>query len=200
MVEIKFLSNIPIFSSLRPEDLEKLAGLWKPVTKNEKQVIFKKGDPGQSMYLIRDGKIAISVWNEDNEEVILSVLHEGDFFGELALFEGSPRTASAKVVEKADLLEMTRDDFISFLRDRPEVAITMIGVIGQRLRATNQMMERRTTRNVNEEIEQRMNLGDRIADRIAQVGGSWTFIILFFVVLLSWMTLNTIEFFFKPFD
>ena len=200
MVDVHFLSGIPMFSSLSQEDMQRLATLWQPVTKHENQIVFKKGDPGNSMYLIRGGKVTVSVWTEDNEELLLSVLHEGDFFGELSLLDGQARTATVKVIEKAELLEMKRDDFLNFLRSKPEVAITMINVIGQRLRATNQLMELRTTRNVNEEIEQRLSFADRISDKLAQHGGSWGFIMTFAVVLFGWVTLNTIELVFRPFD
>ena len=73
-VDIDFLSRTSIFSSLRIEDLTDLAYLWKPVVREAGQVIFKKGDLPQSMYLIREGKVAISVWTEEQQEVVLSLL------------------------------------------------------------------------------------------------------------------------------
>ena len=92
-IEVDFLSRVPIFSSMSREDLIKLAGLWKPTVRSAGQAIFQKGDPPRAMYVIREGKVAISVWTTENLELVLSVLGKGDFFGELALLDGSLRTA-----------------------------------------------------------------------------------------------------------
>ncbi len=178
-VDVDFLSRVPIFSSVNREDLTKLAGLWKLTVRPKGQAIFQKGDPPRAMYVIREGKVAISVWTEENLELVLSMLGKGDFFGELALLDGSLRTATAKVVEQADLLEMTQGDFLKFLRGKPEVALSVMAVIAQRLRTTNELIERRTARNVNEEVEQQTRFRDRVADRLAQWGGSWSFIFVF---------------------
>ncbi|HZY09914.1 MAG TPA: DUF1003 domain-containing protein [Bacteroidota bacterium] len=200
MVDVEFFSKIPLFSSLGEETLTDIKSLWKPLRKETGQLIFKKGDPPQAMYLIRGGKVSISVWTEDNQEFQLSLLHDGDFFGELALIDGSPRTASAKAVEQVDLLEMTREDFLDFLRKNPDVAITMMGVIAQRLRDTNELIERRTTRNVNEEIQLYASFADRIADKLARITGSWIFIGTFILIMIGWVVLNTLALVFKPVD
>ena len=199
-VDVDFLSRVPIFSSVSRKDLTKLAGLWKPTVRLKGQAIFQKGDPPRAMYVIREGKVAISVWTEENLELVLSMLGKGDFFGELALLDGSLRTATAKVVEQADLLEMTQGDFLKFLRGKPEVALSVMAVIAQRLRTTNELIERRTARNVNEEVEQQTRFRDRVADRLAQWGGSWSFIFVFLILLATWIIINTIAFVFGPFD
>lgn len=199
-VDVETLSRIPLFSTLQPDDLKSLADLWKSVSRDVGQVIFRKGEPSGAMYVVREGEVAITTWTEDNEEVTLTVLSDGDFFGELGMFDGSPRTASAKVVTKAHLLEMTREDFVSFLLRKPEVCLSLAGVIAQRLRATNELVERRTSRNVNEEIEQSLSFGQRISDKVAQFGGSWGFVGLFIGILLLWVALNTLEAFYHPID
>ena len=200
MVDVDFLVKIPIFSTLNGDDLQTLKKLWKPLTKEAGQLVFKKGDPGKAMYLVRDGEISISVWTSQNQEEVLSILGEGDFFGELALFDGLARTANAKALKKTILLEMTREDFLDFLRTRHDVTITMMTVIAERLRKTNEAMERSATRNVNQEIEFQMHFGDRLSDRLANIIGSWGFIISFFIFLGSWVSLNTIQIFFRPLD
>ncbi|TAK57716.1 MAG: DUF1003 domain-containing protein [Bacteroidetes bacterium] len=95
---------------------------------------------------------------------------------------------------------MTHDDFISFLKIRPSVALTMMEVIADRLRSTNEKMEQMTTRNLNEEIEQRMNVGDRLADVIARIIGSWKFIIIFTGSLVLWVILNSFILIVNPID
>lgn len=200
MVDVEFLTRVAIFSSLAPDDLRELAALWRAASRQDGQMVFRRGDPPDAMYLVRGGKVEISVWTEDNEELVLGVLGEGDFFGELALLDGSPRTATAKVVGPAELLEMSKDDFFAFLRRRPEVAISMMSEIARRLRSSNALIEQRATRNVNQLMEEHFTFGDRLADQIARFGGSWAFLICFGVTLLLWMILNSIEWFWRPFD
>jgi uncharacterized membrane protein len=200
MIENEFILRVPIFASLKPLDLEHLKTLWKPITRNPGQLLFKKGDPGDAMYIVESGQIGITVWTEDNQEKILSTFGEGDFFGELALLDGSPRSAHAKALKKAHLYEMRREDFFHFIQHRPEIAIMMMMIIATRLRAANEMVERSTTKNPNEEIKLHARLGDKIAVRIAKITGSWEFIFIFLSLLTGWIVLNLVGFFGKPLD
>ncbi|MGE5306956.1 MAG: DUF1003 domain-containing protein [Alphaproteobacteria bacterium] len=195
-----FLSQVPIFSALRAEDFAALPVVTNLVARNDGQVIFRQNDAPLAMYVIRSGKIAISVWTEENEEVILSVLHEGDFFGELSLLDNSQRTATAKALGQVELIEICRDDFFTVLRLKPDVGISIMAVMAQRLRTTNELIQRRTARNVNVEIKKQSTLAERVADQIARWGGSWTFVGGFFVVLGIWIALNAFNLFFNPFD
>jgi uncharacterized membrane protein len=174
--------------------------LTNQVVRSDGQIIFRQGDAPLAMYVIRSGKIAISVWTGENEEVILSVLHEGDFFGEISLLDGSRRTATAKAIGQVELIEINCDDFFKLLRLKPDVGISIMAVMAQRLRTTNELIQSRATRNVNIEIEKQSTLAERLADRIARWGGSWTFVGAFFVVLGLWCVLNAYDLFFKPFD
>ncbi|HLX12669.1 MAG TPA: cyclic nucleotide-binding domain-containing protein, partial [Bacteroidota bacterium] len=194
MVDTGFLKNISLFASLEEDDLNRLRQLWKPLKRNAGQLVFKKGDRAHSMFIVKDGEVAITVWTKDNQEAVLTNLASGDFLGELALLDGSPRSASAKAIRETQLLEMTRDDFLEFLRSRPEVTIKMMEIIASRLRATNEMMEHSTTRNVNEEIEQHMTLGDQFAAIFARISGSWPFIFVFIALLAAWVGLNIFGF------
>lgn len=191
MIDREQLRRIPIFSSLNNDELTQLSALWKQRTKDAGQIVFKKGDPPDAMYVIRSGKISINTWTDDNQELFLTMLCDGDFFGELSLLDGSPRTATAKVFERAELLEMQRDVFIEFLHKNPGVCLSMMSVIAQRLRATNVLIEQQTTRNVNDEIEQQMTPGDRLADTLAGLGGSWVFLGSVALVISGWMAINS---------
>ncbi len=200
MTDAEFLSGVSIFSSLADDDVRELAALCRQVAREDQHLVFRQGDPPAAMYLIREGKVEISVWTEDNEELVLAVLGDRDFFGELALFDGSPRTATAKAVGHLELIEIRKDDLFAFLRRNPDASLSMMSEISRRLRAANSLIERRTTRNVNELIEKSYTFGDRLADRIAQFGGSWAFLICFAVTLLLWMAVNSLEAIWHPFD
>ncbi|MCU0452923.1 MAG: DUF1003 domain-containing protein [Bacteroidetes bacterium] len=201
MVSTQFLSKIPIFDRLLPKDLETLVTLWLPRTLQAGDVLVRKGEPGSSMFIIEDGIVEIRVPDQfAKKEVRVSVLHQGDFFGEISLLDGLPRTATAVAMEETQLLEMRRDDFIQFLLQRPSVAVAMLGEIGGRLRKTNELVQSLASKNVNEEIEEQLSVGDRLADKIAEFGGSWKFIISFMLILFGWMAINSVQLAFQPFD
>ncbi|MBI4418985.1 MAG: DUF1003 domain-containing protein [Ignavibacteriales bacterium] len=201
MISQDFLQNIPIFEKLSPADFEVLVKLWKPRKLRKSGVLFRYGETGTSMVVIEEGTIEISVPIEnEKKEMQISVLHEGEFVGELALIDGLPRTATARALESSRVHEMKRDDFVQFLLERPAVAISMMSEMGKRLRATNELVQSLASKNVNEEIEERLTFGERLADKIAEFGGSWTFITGFMLLLGLWMLVNSLQLWFRPFD
>jgi CRP/FNR family cyclic AMP-dependent transcriptional regulator len=200
MVDVDRLNRVPIFSSLDREDIRELAELCRTVHREDQALVFRQGDTPDAMYWVTEGKIVISVWTEDNEELLLATLEEGEFFGELGLLDGSPRTATAKAIGAVELIEIRKDALLDFLRRNPEAALSMMGEIARRLRGANALIEHRASRNVNELMEEKFTVGDRLADRLAQFGGSWAFLICFAVTLLSWMGLNSLESLLHPFD
>jgi uncharacterized membrane protein len=200
MIDTNFLSTISIFSTLSKSDLETLARNFTICEKKENDIIFKKGDPGESIYIIQEGHIQISLTAINGEELILAILHKGDFFGELTMFDQTERTASAIVYDHAILLEMPRAKFIALLKSHPDIAISMLATMGKRLRQTNDIMQKQTTRNVNDEMENELSFGDRVADKFSDLLGSWTFIIWFTILLWVWIILNVYTIFFVPVD
>lgn len=200
MIDTSFLASVEIFSSLTAAHLEHLAENFSVVTKNENDIIFRKGDPGDAIYIIQEGTVKITLKAVNGDELIVTVLHKGDFFGELTLFDQSPRTANAVVYDHATLLVMPRNKFIAFLKVHPDVLIAMLSIVGKRLRESNDFMEQQATRNVNDEMERELTFGERIADRFSELIGSWSFIIWFIVLMTIWIVLNIYTIFFVPVD
>ena len=201
MISQEFLAKIPIFEKLSSADLEVLRALWHPRELKQNEVLFRKGESGSSMYIIEEGTIEISVPAElEKKDIRVSLLSEGEFFGELSLVDGLPRTAKATATSDTRVLEMMRDHFIQFVTGRPTVAISMISEMGKRLRATNDLVTSLASKNVNVEMEEQLSFGDKLSDKVADFVGSWTFVIYFFVALLIWILLNVVEWVFKPFD
>ncbi len=201
MVSAEFLSKIPIFEHLSSADHDMLAGLWHPRELDSGETLFRVGEQGDAMFVVQKGAIEIKVPTQGpKKEITVSVLGEGEFFGELSIVDGLPRTASAVAIEHSHLLEMKRNEFIRFLMERPAVAIAMVSEIGKRLRATNELVQSLASKNVNTEMDERLKFGDRLADRVAEFGGSWSFIVLYGVFIAVWIALNSAQIFFKPFD
>jgi CRP/FNR family transcriptional regulator, cyclic AMP receptor protein len=118
-------------------------------------------------------------------------LGRGDFFGEMALFDGKRRSADALVADHARLAVLSREHFLSFMRSNPNVALEMLTAMANRLRHTDDLLRHTATRNVNVEEEAQLTLADRASDVIAEFGGSWKFITFFIALVAFWMALNT---------
>jgi CRP/FNR family cyclic AMP-dependent transcriptional regulator len=201
MITKNFLSKIPIFRFLPEEDYVSLVSLWKLRTLKAGETLFRKGDPGSAMYVIEEGEIEILLpVGPPVNEMILSTLKEGEFFGELSLFADTPRTASARAVTATKLVEMQRGDFITFVMERPSVSISMLGEMAKRLRLTNELITSLASKNPNDEFEEELSIGDRVADKIAEFGGSWVFIISFVMFMTVWIIINGLQLYIKPFD
>jgi len=185
------LRAVPLFSSL---DSKATAELGQFLTINDypkSATIFRKGDPGDAMYLIDLGKVGISITDADGHVVTLAELGAGDFFGEMAMLDGQGRSANAVALEDSRVAKLTRDDFLQFMKSDPRVTLELLTALTHRLRRTDELLRHRVSRNLNQEEEAQLTFADRAADKIAEFGGSWKFIITFVAVLTCWVILNT---------
>ena len=199
-MNVETLRSVPVFESLDDDAADTICSLLTTEECEAGAHLFKAGDAGDSMYIIDDGKVQISMHSSDGEDLILAVLGPGDFFGEMALIDGKPRSANAKVVEHSRLAVLTRSHFLSFLGTSPNVAVEMLTALTRRLRRTDELLRHLATRNANEEEEAHLTFADRAADVIAEFGGSWKFIIASLFLFVVWMILNTYLLTQKPFD
>ena len=197
---IDTLRQVPLFESLDDEAAKKLCELLETLDCEAQKVLFRAGDAGDAMYLIERGKVRISVQATDGRELTLTELGRGDFFGEMALFEGQPRSANAAVAEEARLAVLSREDFLSFMRSNPNVALEMLTALANRLRHTDELLRHSATRNVNVEEAAQLTLADRSADLIAEFGGSWKFIISAVLFFNLWVLINSWLLADRPFD
>jgi uncharacterized membrane protein len=198
---IDTLRQVPLFESLDDDAAKQLCELLETLDCEAQKVMFRAGDAGDAMYLIERGKVRICVQATDGHEVTLTELGRGDFFGEMALLDGQRRSANAVVAEDARLAVLSREHFLSFIMGgNPNVALEMLTALANRLRHTDELLRHSTTRNVNEEEAAQLTMADRAADKIAEFGGSWKFIIFEIGLFLLWMLLNTWLLFDKVFD
>src|SRR5438552_9186086 len=189
--EAQGLARVPLFKRLEPHELEHLAAEIDQVDYKAGETIFHEHDRGDALYVLEEGAVRIWVTDEDLEEVTLAELKPGAFFGELAVLDRGERSSSATAIVDSHLHRLSSDDFQQFLIEHPDCAIDVICEIGARMRQTNQLVSQRASRNVNVEMERQYTVGERIADRVASFGGSWTFIFLYGGALLLRIAVNT---------
>ena len=188
---LEALRSVPLFASLDDAAARRLRSLLLAHTVKSGDAVFRTGDRGDSLCLIESGRVRISMTDELDKQITLAELAAGDFFGEIALIDGEPRTADAIATEDARIAVLSREDFLSFVRSDADVAMEMISAVSHRLRRTDELLRRRVSRNVNEEEDAQKTFAARMADMIAEFGGSWKFIAVSASFLILWMILNT---------
>jgi CRP/FNR family cyclic AMP-dependent transcriptional regulator len=190
MMTLEALRSVPLFASLDDVAARELRSLLHVEQVERDTALFHHGDTGDAMYLIETGRVRIHVEDSTGHDVTLAELAGGDFFGEMALLDGKPRSADATVIEAARLAILLRDDFLSFVRRNPDVALEMLSAVTVRLRRTDELLRERVSRNPNVEAAARMTVADRMADIFANFAGSWKFFIASIVLIIIWVLLN----------
>jgi uncharacterized membrane protein len=188
---IDMLAYVPLFALLDDEERVALARVLEVARFPKGQAIFRVGDVGGALYLVNVGLVRVFIENIEGAEVILGQYSRGQVFGEISLLDGGPRTSTAIALEEAEVFILNRSHLLEMIAKYPHSAMDLLTVIGARLRATDQLLRRQVTRNVNIEAEERLTLGQRLADRVAAFGGSWPFILVFCAVMILWIVINT---------
>lgn len=132
-----FLKWVPIFAELSDETIEKISILGKTKTYKKEEVILLEHETGSALFVIIKGKVKVSRVSDDGREVILSMLSDSDFFGEMAILDGLARSANVTAIEDSDLFVIQRSDFLDLLYNHPEVSISLLSELTKRLRAAD---------------------------------------------------------------
>src|SRR5574337_326140 len=184
------LEEVTFFQLLDKDERATLAAVLDEANCRKGEVLFRHGDPGDSLYIIRRGQIELFVKDHTGEKIVLTVAGAGDLFGELSLLDNGPRTATAQALDDTDLLVLDRSDLVFFLRQRPDAALDLMTVMGQRLRKADELLRGRVSRNVNEEIEDKRTPIEKAADWIAEFSGSIPFLMLHVGLFTLWLVWN----------
>jgi CRP/FNR family transcriptional regulator, cyclic AMP receptor protein len=186
------LRQVPLFALLDDEETAVLAGQVEIKNFAPRQRIYKMGDPGGKAYVMVSGSVRLTTVDEDHQEVIVDQPAPGEFFGFASMLEQTPHQTTALAQEETVCLEVDRHDISVLLERKPMAGMDMLTVLGRQFHAAQQLVRVRAARNANEIIEEEETFGERIADRVASFGGSWTFIVLFAVVLAGYSSTNII--------
>jgi CRP/FNR family transcriptional regulator, cyclic AMP receptor protein len=136
-----YLKQVPLFTGLAENEIQELMALAKRRMFRSGEVIFHRDDPGQVLYVIKEGKVKICLISPDGQEISLAVLGKGDCFGEFAILDSLPRSADAVAMEKVECYTLQRSDFHNAVMKNPKIAIQIMEVLTKRLRTTDEMIE-----------------------------------------------------------
>ena len=132
------LRRVPLFVELGEAEIARLAEIARDRSYPRNSVILFEDDPGDALYVVVTGLVKVVLIGEDGREVILSVLKEGDFFGEMSLIDDQPRSAHVIAMEDSSLLVLRREDFHKGLREAPGIAVGMLRAMSRRLREADE--------------------------------------------------------------
>jgi CRP/FNR family transcriptional regulator/CRP/FNR family cyclic AMP-dependent transcriptional regulator len=139
--EPHLLQSVPLFASLPGAELRTIAAHVVSRAYRRGEIIFFRGDPGETLYVVQEGRVKISLPGLEGTDITLAVLGPGDFFGEMALLDGLPRSATATAIAPSRLLSLTREQFLAALHEDRHLALTLMRILGRRVRQANEMIE-----------------------------------------------------------
>src|SRR6202795_5103369 len=186
------LRRVPLFALLDDDETAVLAGQVEVKTFTQRQRIWKIGDPGGQAYVLVSGVVRVTTVDEDQQEVLIDQPAEGEFFGFASMLDQTPHQTDSVAWEESVCLEVDRHDIATLLERKPHAGMDMLTVLGRQFHASQQLVRVRASRNPNDVIEEDMSFGERIADAVAGFGGSWTFILTFFTVLVIYTLVNIV--------
>ena len=165
----EIIKQIPIFKTLSDSDLNDLVGSLRLKSLKQGQTLFWKGDEGTALYIIKKGTIKIVLPSTEGDEIIVTMFSEGDFFGEMALLDGEPRSADAVAIEPSEVFVLSRNNFLSFLQSNVNAIKSILSLLSKRLRRTDDMLEDTCFLNISARLAKKLT---ELAESHGQTKGS----------------------------
>jgi uncharacterized membrane protein len=194
------LATIDMFDKLDEDDRIALAQVIDELDVAANHTLFQAGDPGDSLYIVQSGEIELFIKDTAGQKIVLTTAQTGDMFGELAMLDEGPRTATAYALSDSEVLVLDRDDLVLLFQRRPDAALHMLASLSSLTRKADELLRTRVSRNVNEEMEEHTTPLLRIADWIAWFSGSMQFLLINGAWFIIWISLNTLPLGVTAFD
>ncbi len=188
--DASLLMSVPLFERLDDEERSLLAAQIEDVEFPVGTTIFKRGDPGDAIFIVSAGEVEIYVEDTTGHRIVFETAKAGEFFGELSLLDGDPRSASAVAIQATRALRIDRDDLSLLFTRHPTAALDVLSVIGRRLREADKLLGSRSVESPNEAVEERLTTIQRIADLVAAFCGTFSFLVMHIVWFTVWIGLN----------
>ncbi len=194
------LADVELFEHVSDEDRARLAEFIDIAQLAAGEILFRAGEPGESLYVVRSGEIELFIRDTAGQKIALAIAGAGEVFGELALLDRGPRTATAVALTDCELLELDRDDLLLLFQKSPNAALRLLAAMSHMTRKADELLRTRVSRNVNEEVEEKISALQRVADWISWFSGSMMFLTLNLVWFVIWIAINTWNFNLPQFD
>jgi uncharacterized membrane protein len=186
------LKHVPLFALLDDEETAVLAGQVQVKTFAPRERIYKIGDTSGQAYVVVSGRVRVTTVDQEHQEVVVDEPSHGEFFGFASMLEQTPHQTEAVAIDEAVCIEVDQEDIAVLLQRKPMAGMDMLRVLGRQFHSSQQLVRLRANRHPNEMIDKEATFGERIADRVAGFGGSWTFILSFGFALAAYVTLDSV--------
>jgi len=194
------LAEVKLFELLDERELRELAAVIDSVSVEAGEIIFHAGDLGDALYIVKSGEVELFVKDTTGQKIVLTVAEKNDLFGELSMLDERPRSATSAALMDCELFLLDRDDLLLLFQKNPDAALNMLAAMSGMLRKVDRLLQTRVSRNVNDEMEEKLPTLQRIADWIAWFSGSMLFLIINGLWFAIWIGANTIPPLEKQFD
>jgi CRP/FNR family cyclic AMP-dependent transcriptional regulator len=192
MINPDDFEDVAIFQLLDAEERQVLAKQVSIREFKKGEIVFKAGDPGGLAYVVQKGIIHVSIKDANNDMVVVDIVEDGGICGMSSLLAEENHQTTAVAMDDTTAIEIDRHDITTLLTTKPLAGLDMMTIVEKQLRSAHDLMRTRVARNPNEEIDEQETFGDRMADGLARFGGSWGFVITFFIILITYVTINIV--------
>jgi CRP/FNR family cyclic AMP-dependent transcriptional regulator len=196
----EMLADVELFEHVSEEDRVRLAEFIDFIQLAAGETLFKTGEPGESLYVVKSGEMELYIKDTAGQKILLAIASAGEVFGELALLDRGPRTATALALDETELLELDRDDLLMLFQKSPAAALRLLAAMSHMTRKADELLRTRVSRNANEEAEEKISPLQRIADWISWFSGSMSFLFVNAVWFVVWIGINTMPLGIAQFD
>ena len=198
--EATMLADVELFEHLNDDDRTSLAAAIDVRQLAAGDTLFKAGEPGEALYVVRSGEVELFIKDTAGQRIALAIAGAGEMFGELALLDAGPRTATAIALSDVELLELDRDDLLLLFQRSPAAALRLLAAMGRATRKADELLKTRVSRNVNEEVEEHLSPLQRAIDWISWFSGSLWFLAFTAIWFTAWIVLNMVPLGVPEFD
>jgi CRP/FNR family transcriptional regulator, cyclic AMP receptor protein len=184
------LAGVELFELFDTDELAELANVIDEKRLKDGEILFQFGDFGESMYIVKSGKVELFIKDTTGQKIVLKIAKENDIFGEISMLDNRPRSATATALSDTELFVLDRDDLLLLFQKKPDAGLNMLAAMSGMLRDADQLLRTRVARNVNEEMDEKLSTLQRIADWIAWFSGSMQFLIINALIFIVWILIN----------
>jgi CRP/FNR family cyclic AMP-dependent transcriptional regulator len=194
------LAEVELFEHLGEEDRRRLAEAIDLRQLAAGDILFHAGEPGESLFIVRSGEVELFVRDNAGQKILLTIACANQIFGELALLDRGPRTATALALSDAELLALDRDDLLLLFQKTPTAALRLLAGMGHMTRKADELIRTRVSRNVNGEVVEKTTVMQHIADGISWFSGSMPFLFINAAIFAAWIGVNSLPLGIPHFD
>ena len=188
----EILRGVPLFSLLDDEERAVLAAQVELKTFAARERIYKAGINDGQAYVVVSGHVRVTAVDDDHQEVLVEEPQPGECFGFASMLDESAHQTNATAAAETTCLQISRDDIVVLLQAKPHAGMDLLTTLGRQIHAAQGLVRTRAAHNPNDLIEEEATRGERIADEVARFGGSWTFIITFFGLMILYTGTNIV--------